>query len=145
MKYFPKTLLAQIALVWVIILAAIAAVLLIPASDAEAAPKARTSIVWGSTWCGLWYKPSYVPCRYGTVKRRVKDYRSVISGNFNRDYRYIYMSLADVGDYGPNSWFGRFRFIYNEPVFHRARTCRGTMIVNARNGRAIRVQSRRGC
>jgi hypothetical protein len=55
------------------------------------------------------------------------------------------MSLATTGDYGPNSWYAKFSFKYNEPgLLKRARSCRATMIINARNGKVIRLQNKHG-
>lgn len=116
-------------------------------SKAAPAPKAHASYIVGPTVCGFWAKQSvYIPCRYGYMLRRVRDHRNILAGTpLRRDFRFIYTSLAQTGDYGPNSWYQRFRIVYNEPgPLHRARTCRATMIVNARNGKVIRLQSKSG-
>lgn len=124
---------------------------LVSASAAQAStkpePKAKTSLIWGPTVCGFWANGKvYIPCRYGYMRRRIRDRRNILEGKpWRSDYRYIYTSLAQVGDYGPNSWFARFRFLYNEPgPLHRARSCKATMIVNARNGKVIRLQNKVG-
>lgn len=117
------------------------------AAEKSPTPRAHSSLIWGPTVCGFWMNQKvYIPCRYGYMKRRVRDYRNLLAGQpWRRDYRWLGMSLAGTGDYGPNSWYAKFNMAYNDPgPFHQAHKCRGTMIVNARTGKPIRVQNRHG-
>lgn len=136
---------AAMAIAFILALAAL--LITTPGAQAATEPKAHTSYIAGVTVCGFWANQKvYVPCRWAYLQRRVREMRNIRSAEpLRKDFKGIRTSIGTSGDYGPNSWFTKFKFTYNQAGARwRVRTCKGYLIVNARNGKNIRISHKSG-